>query len=208
MNYYEITTLPNLPNEEWKDVGGYEGIYMVSNLGRVKSLTRQNKFGDFVRTIQSKVLRQHLHAMSGYTAIRLCKDDTPGKQVNVHRLVALAFLANPENKKEVNHKDSNRSNNCLENLEWVSPKENIGHAFDKGMFSASHNPNRAWSAAMTAETAGKIKGRLLDVIEFGPIRIAEIAKEFGVTETMVYKIRGNHAWQQVEAIRTPRKEQV
>ena len=97
--------------EVWKDVCGYEGLYQVSNKGRVKSIYRYRK-----------VLKPQT-SNSGYLRVDLFKDKAR-KQFSIHRLVAIAFLPNPENKPEVNHKDECKTNNFLCNLEWVSRKEN------------------------------------------------------------------------------------
>ena len=101
--------------EIWKDIEGYEGLYQVSNLGRVKYLPKYNtkKEGIMAYTIRS-----------GYRNLILRKNGKR-KSKQIHRLVAQAFISNPENKPFVNHKDFNRQNNIVENLEWVTQKENV-----------------------------------------------------------------------------------
>lgn len=99
-------------NEIWKDIDDYEGHYQVSNLGNVKSL----KFG------KEKILKPHDNGI-GYLQVKLCKNGQK-EQPLVHQLVAQAFIPNPQNLPEVNHKDENKTNNSVENLEWVSSKEN------------------------------------------------------------------------------------
>lgn len=96
--------------EIWKFVPGYEGLYMVSNKGIVKNC----------RT--GKILKPH-KIKNGYLQVCLCKDWNK-KMFLVHRLVALAFIPNPENKRTVNHKDEDKTNNCVWNLEWMTYKEN------------------------------------------------------------------------------------
>lgn len=105
--------------EEWRDIKGYEGIYKVSNLGGVKKNVNQEWF---VR--KSSILK------SGYAAIQLRKGKEK-QMFRVHRLVALAFIPNPENKSDVNHIDGDKLNNCLENLEWATRLENMKHASEK-----------------------------------------------------------------------------
>lgn len=104
--------------EIWKDIKGYEGLYQVSNLGDV-------------RNHKGKVLSKLKNNGNGYLISCLCKE---GKQTNhyKHRLVAEAFIPNPENKPAVNHIDADRSNNKVDNLEWVSTKENIHHTIKLG----------------------------------------------------------------------------
>ena len=106
--------------EEWRDIPGYESFYQVSNLGNVRSI-RFNK----IRNMKS-------WDSNGYRAVELYLNNN-GYTVGIHRLVALAFIPNPENKPEVNHKDRNRSNNNVENLEWVTQSENIAHAYRNGV---------------------------------------------------------------------------
>ena len=118
--------------ETWKNVVGYEDMYQVSNLGNVKSLKRKKWNGFAFQEIVEKLLSQKLH--QGYKYVNLCGF---GKQklIGVHRLVAIAFLENPDNKKYVNHKDNNPSNNHIDNLEWCSQQENILHAVKQGRFN-------------------------------------------------------------------------
>lgn len=109
--------------EEWRDIKGYEGLYQVSNLGRVRSLDRKvwggDKFGYCIR--QGKILKLNDHL--GYKFIRLSVNANK-KKYWVHRLVAETFILNPENKPQVDHIDTDASNNNVDNLRWVTQKEN------------------------------------------------------------------------------------
>ena len=111
----------NTEEEVWKDIDGYEGSYQVSNYGRVRSKDRVSFSG---RKLKGRVLKQT--ANKGYYMIGLYKD---GKRFSktVSRLVAKAFIPNPENKPEVNHIDENKANNHANNLEWATAKENANH---------------------------------------------------------------------------------
>ena len=110
--------------EVWKDIAGYEGLYQVSNLGRVKSLPRELKrFTDRKCLAKERILTAHPNS-KGYLRIQLKKDGKT-EQRFLHRLVAEAFIPNPSNKGEVNHIDNAPTNNKAENLEWTTHKENM-----------------------------------------------------------------------------------
>ena len=104
--------------EEWKDVIGYEGLYQVSNLGNVRSL-------NYNHTNKPKNLKQTVDS-NGYLVVSLCKNNIK-KKMNTHRLVAQAFIHNDNNLPEVNHKDEDKANNKVENLEWCSSKYNCNY---------------------------------------------------------------------------------
>lgn len=112
--------------EIWKDIVGYEGLYQVSNFGVVKSLTKLCGH----RPKKETIIKQD--TSRGYKRVTLCKDGIL-KRFQVHRLVGLAFIENPQNKPCINHKDENRANNNVLNLEWVTHKENTnyGHCIEK-----------------------------------------------------------------------------
>lgn len=116
----------------FKPIEGYHHCYDVSNDGRVRSKSRSvtNKNGRN-RRIRQRTLKPRDNG-SGYKFVTLCKN---GKNTRfyVHRLVAEAFIANPNNYTQVNHKDGNPSNNHVDNLEWVSPSQNAKHAYDTGL---------------------------------------------------------------------------
>lgn len=108
--------------EIWKDIKGYEGLYQVSNLGRVRSVDRLDSANHKLKgRIKSTSIRPN-----GYENVILCKN-SKSKGYSVHRLVAQAFILNPENKPQINHIDENKANNKVSNLEWVTRKENINH---------------------------------------------------------------------------------
>lgn len=110
--------------EVWKDIKGYEGAYQVSNLGNVKSLRREHPVNKCCR---DRILKPQ--TQRGYSRVMLWSG-VDSRWESVHRLVAEAFLQNPENKQQVNHIDGNKRNNCVSNLEWVTPSENVRHSFD------------------------------------------------------------------------------
>lgn len=105
--------------EIWKDIKGFEGVYQISNLGRVKSLPRYTVQKHWV---EERILNSH-HNNSGYCDISLYQD-TKRVHKKIHRLVAEAFLPNPYNLPEVDHIDTNKDNNCVWNLRWCTHSEN------------------------------------------------------------------------------------
>lgn len=129
-----MPSIINLPGEVWKSIPGYEGLYEVSNKGRVKSCEKtlrcRNQCCEFDHTYPEKLLYTD-NKQDGYYRVSLANDGK-WKTWLTHRLVALAFIPNPENKPEVNHKDRNHGNNCVENLEQVTKEENLAHLIANG----------------------------------------------------------------------------
>lgn len=122
--------------EIWKDIKGYEGFFMVSNLGRVKRVPRIsiNKWSTET-FLKEKILNPTL-SYKGYPTVTLRKEKNKDhKTFFVHRLVANHFLGNPENKQQINHIDGNKKNNKVDNLEFCTQSENIKHAYKIGLIN-------------------------------------------------------------------------
>jgi hypothetical protein len=120
-------------SEEWKPIVGYEGLYEVSSMGRVKSLKRTITTKDGrTREVEEKLLAQGLSG--GYLYVTL-SDHGKWRAFPVHRLVATAFIPNPENLRDVNHKDEVKTNNSVDNLEWMSHKDNLNYGTYKERMS-------------------------------------------------------------------------
>lgn len=112
--------------ELWKDIKGYEGLYQVSNLGNVLSVGRKINTGrNGYRFSLDKILKQY-NGKNGYSYVILYNKNG-AKTLRVHRLVAETFISNPENKSQINHKNENKKDNWVENLEWVTAKENCNY---------------------------------------------------------------------------------
>lgn len=107
-------------NEIWKDIKGYEGLYQISNLGRVKSYKRNN------------IILKPGKTKRGYMVVSLCSKKSI-KKVYIHRLVAQSFIKNINSFEQVNHIDGDKANNKVDNLEWVSAKDNVIHAYKNNL---------------------------------------------------------------------------
>ena len=118
--------------EIFVDIKGYEGYYQISNFGKVKSVSR-------FQSTTERILKQEFDK-KGYKRVRLSINNK-SKKFQVHRLVAIAFIDNPYNKPEINHKDGITFNNCFLNLEWCTHSENMKHAFKIGLQSFKGEKN-------------------------------------------------------------------
>ena len=133
-------------DEIWRDIEGYEGLYQISNKGHVKSLYKSSE----------RILKSYDNG-KGYLKVHLFKN-TAFQSIYIHRLVAETFIPNLENKPEVNHKDENKLNNCVENLEWMTTKENSNYGTRNErisrkilQYSKSGDFIREWSGAHGVE---------------------------------------------------------
>ena len=129
--------LEDLPEEKWKDIKYFEGLYKISDYGRVKSLTRIREFigSNQFTTFKSKYFVDECILkikIDRYARVQLYKNSTEYKFYNVHQLVAQAFIPNPENKPIVDHKDNNPLNNRIDNLQWATYSENAKYGYNRG----------------------------------------------------------------------------
>lgn len=157
--------------EEWRDIAGYEGLYMVSNLGRVKSL-------NYNRTGQEGILKARNDSY-GYLQAHLYKDGKD-KGCAIHRLVAKAFLPNPENYNEINHKDENKENNCVQNLEWCSRKYNVNYGTRNKRSAEKHINHPRRSKPVIA--INKVSGLILEYTS-----VSEASRVTGVDQSSITK---------------------
>lgn len=113
--------------EEWRDIQGYEGLYQVSDWGNVKSVERYVRNGNGFRKVRERILKTFLAGdEKEYHYVKLYKNNDR-KPFTIHELVAMAFIPNPYNKPEIDHIDTNKKNNNVENLRWVTHSENMNN---------------------------------------------------------------------------------
>ena len=180
--------------ELWKDVVGYEGLYQCSNIGRVRSLDKvihtNNQHGVCSKERSGKILKQYKQK-TGYYYVKLygCRQKT----VVVHRIVALSFILNPENKAEVNHIDGNKLNNKISNLEWSTRSENQKHAFATGLNKPSDKAGE--KNAMSKLTKSQVH-RIRTLAEIGYKRSA-IADLFDVCCQSIDSIVTRKTWKHI-----------
>ena len=160
-----------------KDVCNYEGLYKIDENGNVFSV-RNNKF------LNTTVFP------NGYEYVHLCNGKAKTKLLRVHRLVAEAFIPNPNDLPQVNHKDGNKLNNSVENLEWCTNLENMRHSIETGLRAVKGENNP--SAKLTAKDVENIRREYIPKSkEFGTVALA---RKYGVSNVMIGKIIRYECW--------------
>ena len=147
----------------WMPLASFEGLYEISSSGDIRSVAREFSYYDprwnriITRKHKPAIMKQS-DSLGGYKFVCLRKDGEYHQRY-VHRLVAQTFIPNPENKPEVNHKDRIKSNNCVDNLEWVTSKENSQHLlhsdYDWGAASRGRHPSAETRAKISAACKGR-----------------------------------------------------
>lgn len=175
--------------EIWLDIEGFEGVYQVSNLGRIKRIadSRTSKSGKIMKATRS--------GRTGYYLIGLTKDK---KQIrfSVHRLVAAAFLGRCPTGYQCNHRDGNRINNNVSNLEWVTPSENLKHSFRVLGRQPTISPRYGEDHHNTKLKKSDIPNIRKMLKE--KVSLREIGRRYGVHWSTIRNIRDNEAWVQIK----------
>ncbi len=171
--------------EVWKDIAGYEGIYQVSDAGRVRSVARVNSQGAKLKGKPRKLIKDH----NGYCVVGLTRDAVM-RYHKVHRIVAAAFIPNPDNLPQVNHTEGNKADNRACKLEWCTNQENIDHSLALGLRDPMGESN---SRAKLSE---------LDVVDIRWLKgwgmtISALAREYQVTRTNIRHIVTGRTWSHV-----------
>lgn len=178
--------------EIWKDIVGYEGFYLVSNLGNVKSIDRyvKHNYGDLSRRIQKGGNRNLIFNSDKYYCVSLGKNGK-SKTFTVHRLVAIAFLENPLNLAIVNHKDGIKTNNHYTNLEWCTAQQNTQHATENNLIPFGENHG------MAKLTDKKVKEIRQKYERNGLYNTYYLAKKYNVSRTLIGLVINNKIWKRV-----------
>lgn len=182
-----------MPDRElWKDVIGYEGLYQISNAGRVKSLDRVIVYSTGKKvSAKGKILVTRIRKDDGYVVACLCKNQKE-ETAYLHRLVAIAFLENPEEKPEVNHKKGIKTNNSVEDLEWATTSENNKHAHRIGLNSSLKGEDSNFAKLTQA--------KVLEIRRIYNDKMAtkkELSAMFNVTLNNIYYIVSNRSWKNI-----------
>ena len=173
--------------ETWLDIQGFEGEYEISNTGKVKSKKHKNE----------KILIPEIDRY-GYLRVTLSHEGRQYKK-KIHRLVAETFLSNDNTMPQVNHKDGNKANNNVDNLEWCSAKENLQHALDIGLRQAIHKntPHYGESNGRSKITKEIVEEMRKVCIpgdkEYG---IRALARKYGISSTAANAIINNKTWKE------------
>lgn len=174
--------------EEWRDIEGYEGVYQVSNFGDIKSLARNiyNYFSG-TRAVPDRLLKSCVQK-NGYRIVSLYPS-VKSKTFCIHRLVAQAFIPNPENKPEVNHINGIKTDNRVENLEWATSSENRQHAHDTGL-KISQKGSECSKAKLN-------EAQVLEIRSIKTLSRSEIAEKFMVSKSAIDAIMIRRSWKHI-----------
>lgn len=164
--------------ELWRNIDGYKELYQVSNLGNVRSFKYNT----------SRILKERINRR-GYCYINLCQNGKY-KSCSIHRLVAIAFLGKSD--LTVNHKDGDKENNLLENLEWLTHKENLNHAKENGLIKifGEDNPN----SKLTEDNVREIR----KLYQEKKTKVRSLSFKYNVSKYAIRQIINGNSWKHVK----------
>ena len=185
--------MENLENEIWKDIVGYEGLFKVSSIGRVKGINRlvyvtKENGNHHYRLVKERIKTMSI-GNSGYLYVKI--NNIEKRLFISHRLVAQAFIPNPENLPCINHKNGIKTDNRVENLEWISYKNNSRHAIDTGLFIHNLKGENCSYATITDKIVLEIRGF------HGKMKQIDIAKKFNLNKKHVNMIVLRKIWKHI-----------
>lgn len=183
--------------EEWKDIQGYEGSYLISNLGRVISLYKYRNNGRSGYFQNTMVLKQ-TKTTTGYWKVELTKDGER-KSIKVHRLVAKHFVPNPYKYEVVNHKDGNPLNNHFKNLEWCRQIDNVNHAIENSLKDVFDIDEKSLRYLYLEQNKTPVE--IGSMFGLSRVPIDRKINEYGIKKETVTKFEINQDWliKQLEA---------
>ena len=183
---YKSNVMDN--NEIWKDIPGFVGIYKVSSLCGLKSIPRHIKYKDGRSFFTDGKRLSVWIGNHGYYCAALRKEGKTHR-VLLHRLVAMAFIPNPENKRCINHIDGNKTNNSISNLEWCTHSENLFHGYKIGLTpKGEDHHNSKLTDAQVLEIRGAIKMGITQ---------RNLATEYRVCQKVIWSIATRKSWKHI-----------
>lgn len=195
-NYSENYSLENIKEciggilyeEEWKPIVGWEDLYQISSFGRVKALKRYvPHYRGGLALMKEKIIK--LNDRRGYLGAHLFRSQMDKAKFGVHRLVALAFIPNVENKSTVNHIDTNKKNNFYKNLEWASHSEQQIHALNNGLRNKTIGENSNLSK-LKKEDIFNIR----DLYEKSRLSVNELSEKYKIGKNNIRNIINKTTW--------------
>lgn len=168
--------------EEWRPIPGYEGYYEASNVGRIKSITHLKKN----KQVHHGQMRRYYITNAGYLCVDLYGQQGH-KKATVHSLIALTYLGNPPNSYEVNHRDGNKLNNNINNLEYVTRSQNVKHAISHKLFKP--NIPKGSKHGMAKLTESQVRAIRQSILPYHLLAI-----QYNISRSTIERVREHKGW--------------